>query len=284
MKRGLVFVLGVLVIAGFFGYRFVAQNFAVHVPVYPAPAKTVWLDQNWSDAERRWFHAADQGTLTFGIPYEWLMALEQPEITLGAAPPLTDAAYLDRFGFIAGAPGELPVGFAHGGPMPLPDGTPWLNPQTKTPLAGVGLTCAACHTGRFTYQGTQVLVDGAPALTNLDSFRTGLGLSLVFTSILPGRTTGLPLMCLVPSQARRRKKPCRRNSMRCWRGSMRSTRSTTMCRSRVSRGVWPARCVEPHRQHGVRAGYAQTGKLCRHIGPRAFSAYLERFLVRLGAV
>jgi hypothetical protein len=187
MKRVFGLCLCVVVIAGVFGYRFVKQNFTVHVPVYQAPAKTVWLDQNWTEAQRNWFHAADQGTLTFGIPYEWLVSLEQPAITLAAAPPLTDSVYLDRFGFIPNGAGPLPVGFARGGPMPQPDGTPWLNPQTKATLAGVGLTCAACHTGRFTYQGTQVLVDGAPALTNLDSFRTALGLSLLFTSIIPGR-------------------------------------------------------------------------------------------------
>jgi mono/diheme cytochrome c family protein len=187
MKRWSILVVGGIAVAGFFGYRFVHQNFTVHIPTYPAPAKTVWLDQNWTEAQRSWFHAADQGTLTFGIPYEWLVALEQPEITLAEAPPLTDTAYLDRFGFIPTGPGQLPVGFARGGPMPQPDGTPWLNPQTNAPLAGVGLTCAACHTGRFTYQGTQVFVDGAPALTNLDTFRTSLGLSLVFTKFLPGR-------------------------------------------------------------------------------------------------
>ena len=49
----------------------------------------------------------------------------------------------------------LPIGFAVG--PKLTD----VNPRTNAPMTALGLTCAACHTGRFTYQGTAVLVDGA---------------------------------------------------------------------------------------------------------------------------
>jgi hypothetical protein len=45
-------------------------------------------------------------------------------------------------------------------------GQPWLNPRTKQPMTGLGFTCAACHTGRFTYRGTTILVEGGPALTD----------------------------------------------------------------------------------------------------------------------
>ncbi len=199
MKRGLVLGLGILVIAGFFGYRFVRQNFIVDLPVYTPPTKTVWLDQNWTPAQRDWFHAEDQGTLTFGIPYEWLTALEQPAISLSDPGLLTDPAYLDRYGFIPTGAGKLPIGFARGSAMPQPNGEPWLNPQTQKPMTGVGLTCAACHTGRFTYQGTEVLVDGGPALTNLGSFRTGLGLSILFTRYLPFRFDRFANRVLGPS-------------------------------------------------------------------------------------
>jgi len=176
----------VVVVAGIAGYGFVLKNFTVHLPTYAPPAKTVWLDQNWSADQRNWFHAADQGTRTFGIPYEWFLALERPDITLGEAGKFADPAYLDRYGFIPSG-GALPVGFARGTPMTLADGSPWTNPQTGAAMAGIGLTCAACHTGRLTYKGTEILVDGGAALTNLGTFRTGLGLSVVFTWYLPGR-------------------------------------------------------------------------------------------------
>src|SRR5713226_119024 len=55
----------------------------VKIAEYPQPKKTVWLDQNVSKDRLSWFYHTDQGTRTFGIPYEWFMALEQPTV-----PPL----------------------------------------------------------------------------------------------------------------------------------------------------------------------------------------------------
>jgi len=54
-------------------------------------------------------------------------------------------------------------------------------------MAGIGLTCAACHTGRLTYRQTTLLIDGGPALTDLGKFRQALGISVLFTRLVPGR-------------------------------------------------------------------------------------------------
>src|SRR5579864_2149894 len=54
-------------------------------------------------------------------------------------------------------------------------------------MTGVGLTCAACHTGHFTYKGTAVIIDGGPALTDLVKLKQGLGVSMLLTRILPAR-------------------------------------------------------------------------------------------------
>jgi len=81
--------VAVLVVVGiyvaYFAYQFfkddIAQlwdNFHVKIAEYPQPKKTVWLDQNISKDKLSWFYHADQGTRTFGIPFEWFMALEQP--------------------------------------------------------------------------------------------------------------------------------------------------------------------------------------------------------------
>ena len=56
------------------------DNLHVKIAEYPQPKKTVWLDQGISKEKLSWFYHADQGTRTFGIPYEWFMALEQPTI------------------------------------------------------------------------------------------------------------------------------------------------------------------------------------------------------------
>jgi hypothetical protein len=161
---------------------------------YPQPKKTVWLDQNVSKEKLSWFYHADQGTRTFGIPHEWFMALEQPALSLVpfVSPGMfSDPAYLDRYGFIPDTiiPGKtaLPIGFAQGGPMLDPSGAPWRNPSNRQDMTGIGLTCAGCHTGRFTYKDTAVVIDGGPALTTLFVMKQGMGVALLMTRVVPGR-------------------------------------------------------------------------------------------------
>ena len=194
-----VIVLGVLILGG----AYVAfaddiaklwRDFHVRIVERPAPKKTVWLDQGIAKEKLSWFYHADQGTRTFGFPYEWFMALEQPTISwLPFASPgmFSETAYLDRYGFIPDTiiPDKkaLPIGFAQGGPMLDPSGAPWRNPRTRQDMTGVGLTCAGCHTGSFTYKDTAVVVDGGPALTNLFAMKQGMGISLLLTRYLPGR-------------------------------------------------------------------------------------------------
>jgi hypothetical protein len=167
------------------------DHYTVDVPKYPAVEKTVWLEQNWTQEQRDWFHHANQGTETFDVPYEWFVALEQPALSFTGPGLLSDPEYLDRFGFIPdntnpGKP-ELPIGFAHSGAMRDANGIALLNPRTNAQMTSLGLTCAACHTGRFTYQKTAVLIDGGPALTNLNEFQIGVGLSLLYTRYVPWR-------------------------------------------------------------------------------------------------
>jgi hypothetical protein len=192
MKKKIGFAIGTTVLILLGGEWAYHNYFTVEPPKYPPIGNAVWLPQNWTRDQQDWFHHADQGTQTFPVPYEWFVALEQPSLSLFAAPGLlSDPVYLDRYGFIPdnthpGKP-ELPIGFAHGGPMRDENGAPWPNPQTNTEMTTVGLTCAACHTGRFTYQGTTVLIDGGPALTNLAEFQKGFGLSLFYTRRVPSR-------------------------------------------------------------------------------------------------
>ncbi|MGH6710093.1 MAG: di-heme-cytochrome C peroxidase [Bradyrhizobium sp.] len=188
-------------LVAFAGYSFfkddIAQlwdNLHVKIAEYPAPKKTVWLDQGITKEKLSWFYHADQGTRTFGFPYDWFMALEQPTIPwliFTKVDDFSDTAYLDRYGFIPDTiiPDQkaLPIGFAKGTPMLDPSGAPWKNPRTKEDMRGVGLTCAACHTGRFTYKDTAVVIDGGPALTSLFSLKQGMGVALLLTRVIPTR-------------------------------------------------------------------------------------------------
>ncbi|MBR1273118.1 di-heme-cytochrome C peroxidase [Bradyrhizobium sp. AUGA SZCCT0283] len=170
------------------------EDLHVKIVERPTPKKTVWLDQGISKNKLSWFYHADQGTRTFGFPYEWFMALEQPTISwlpFAKVGLFSDTAYLDRYGFIPDTiiPGKeaLPIGFAKGTPMLDPTGAVWRNPRTKKEMISVGLTCAACHTGSFTYKDTAVVIDGGPALTNLFAMKQGMGISLLLTRYWPGR-------------------------------------------------------------------------------------------------
>jgi hypothetical protein len=192
----------------------------------PLPERTPikeahWLDQNWSTPDRHWFHHASQGTATFPVPYAWFLALEQPGIHLFTRPGmLADSTYLERFGFLPSpksvdvdeaslrrfgyfassdaktepAPASvaglkptpvenfdgLPVGFAR-----MTDVT---NPGTGTPEADkIGLTCAACHTGHINYKAVSVRFDGGPATVNLKKLELSTGLSIAYTTWIPGR-------------------------------------------------------------------------------------------------
>src|SRR5271156_3379293 len=117
------------------------DEFTVEAPSYPPVTNAVWLDQNWSADQRNWFHHADQGTQTFGIPYEWFLALEQPSLSLSDPGLLSDTTYLDRFGFIpdtGSGKSDLPVGFAHGGQVLDVSGAPLRNPQTNAQMTSLG--------------------------------------------------------------------------------------------------------------------------------------------------
>ena len=142
-------------LVGAVGAFFVHRELDLPLPMVPPVQRTVWLDQNWSTEQRAFFHHASQGSTTFGIPYEWFMALERPVLSLSSPGLLSDGDYLDRFGFIpSDVPGKtLPIGFEYGSPMVnATTRARWTNPETDRDMTTVGLTCAACHTGRMTYK------------------------------------------------------------------------------------------------------------------------------------
>lgn len=148
--------------------------------------RVIWLQENWgTEDDRQWYRHASQGTATFPVPYEWFMALEVPEISFFGTPGLlSDNAYLLRFGFLPGERSQynnagLPVGFAVD--------FDFQDMNTGEKYHAIGLTCAACHTGRLIYKGTDLRIDGGSANINLDKLTQALGVSLVYTNYVPGR-------------------------------------------------------------------------------------------------
>lgn len=151
----------------------------------PAAPTTKWLEQGWSEEVRSRFHHTTQGSATFPVPYEWFIALEQPSAT-PAAPSglLSDLQYLASLGFIVddakgSSSGKMPVGFTNTPDFDNPIGDALgQNPVTGQRYGAIGFNCAACHTRQLEYKGSRLLIDGGPALIDLNQFRTALKQSL----------------------------------------------------------------------------------------------------------
>ncbi len=113
-----------------------------------------YLDQGWDANDSLWFYNTTQGSAL--MPYDFLLALEQPQRRAENAP---DNISCDR----GGQEGEwflcdeivdsyryLPQKATRFNPDALPVGFVKESYQGKD---YVGFTCAACHTGQVNYQG-----------------------------------------------------------------------------------------------------------------------------------
>ena len=154
-------------LAVFPGLAWAADN-----PRFIDPASSInrvtTLSQNWSDEVSNWFYNVPQGSRL--IPYDWFLHLEQAE----SQDLFRDAAHIRKLGYIARIadpenPDALPIGFTKD--APYEDGT-----------AGLGVTCAACHTREMHYQGTAYLIDGGPTTGDFERLLKSLATALKATA------------------------------------------------------------------------------------------------------
>ena len=167
------------------------------------------------------------------LPVAWFMAIEQPVLTILPVGPLSSRDYLSRFGFMyeteksergksqidkteygkseTGHTGlvdcdainadarqyDLPIGFA----IEKEFYAPYANPPISTRTPVVGLTCAACHTGRIEIK----LNDGTTKVVSLIPGRVGHDQHIV----VPGCGGPCPGLYAVYSRALRPLRPCR---------------------------------------------------------------------------
>jgi hypothetical protein len=170
----------------------------VSAPPNRVPEISVRLEkQNWTDAVAKEYHRTSQGTRI--LPLTWFLALEQPLAVPFPRPKLAARDYLSRFGFFydsapqSGKPTalnpDLPIGFAIEKEFEAPYADPPFPQKTQV----VGLTCAACHTGRLDialprgagFKG--VLIEGGSAMINLSLFQKAVGQALFFTLTFDAR-------------------------------------------------------------------------------------------------
>jgi uncharacterized protein (DUF2235 family) len=183
--------------------------FAIHnsleVPRIERPRDVVWLQQNWTeDQRRRYYHSAQGSEL---LPYAWFLALEQPRFTIKGAPPFKDDRYLQGFGFIPDQayelnPDGLPVGFARD--------DRFVDPYTGQKQIVLGITCAACHTGELFFGGKAIRIDAGPSLIDLQKFTEALGLAVTWTYYDPPRFRRFAKRVLGPNHPRADRERLRR--------------------------------------------------------------------------
>lgn len=176
-----------------------------------ADLKRVGLDQAWRMEERRHFYHQSQGSVI--LPYEWFVALEQPEIKfLGTVGLFRDPDYLARFGFL---PDVTPVTEGGNGLRPVhcePNTSATIEPSdpafacglpvglsrarvtmVTTPVGerqdAVGFTCAGCHTGELHHDGTAIRIEGATNIVDVTQFQSALSAALALTQRFPFRFT-----------------------------------------------------------------------------------------------
>lgn len=80
---------------------------------------------------------------------------------------------IERFGFLPDSQGP-------NNPHGLPVGMTVVRSRNASTcgLEMVGFTCAACHTGEFTYRGKRLRIDGAPSLIDLQAYQVEFANSL----------------------------------------------------------------------------------------------------------
>jgi hypothetical protein len=154
-----------------------------HLFVPPLPqieaTKTEHLpNSDWTPEERQWYYHSSQGSRL--MPYRWFVHLEQA----GSEKPFLDPAHIAQFRLIPDSnrennPDHLPVGFARDCRQPVD--------PTDLDTEYVGMTCATCHTGQITYQGTRLLIDGAPSQFDAAGFLLDLGLAISETEVNPAK-------------------------------------------------------------------------------------------------
>ena len=127
-------------------------------PLGESATNVVYLSQNWSPSQSLRFYFTEQGSQI--IPYDWFLALEQPDSTT----PFRDNQNILKYRYLPQNPGPrnpdgLPVGFvADQGP-----GRVWL-----------GLSCAACHATEIHLGTTAYRVDGAPTHGDVQGLLTAV--------------------------------------------------------------------------------------------------------------
>jgi len=140
----------------------------------PTVANVVRLDVGLDSADEQIWHHHDEGSGF--LPLSFFHALEDP----ATERPFLES--LPRFGFVPDPENAagLPIGLS---------AAPLAGAPTESIL--VGVSCAACHSGQYTFRGTAMTIDGAPNMLDFEALLDGLTASLTSTLSSPRATLQL---------------------------------------------------------------------------------------------
>jgi hypothetical protein len=168
----------------------------------------VALEQGWTGNDRLLFYHESQGTIM--VPYDWFMALEQPEIKFfGSVGMFADTEYMARYGFLPSRPvptrndsgdfvsppvdcepSDDPASVDYNCGLPVGISRALIEmPETGVREEVVGFTCAACHTGELHHDGMAIRIEGATNLVDVTQFQSALGGAMLLTQRFPFRFT-----------------------------------------------------------------------------------------------
>lgn len=177
MKRTLPFVL-LLVVAGLTFRWWAGRQTTTEVPPpqeeIPTANRAVRLDVGFTPEEQALWHHHDEGSGF--LPLSFFQALEDAETGL----PFLEA--LPRFGLVEDPDSQLglPIGMSVGVPSTAPNDA-----------LLIGVSCAGCHSGQYTYQGTAMTIDGAPNMLDFEALLNALTASLESTLSSPSELLDL---------------------------------------------------------------------------------------------
>lgn len=128
------------------------------------PVRYVRLDVGLDQQQAAYWHHGDEGSGF--LPLSFFYALRDVD----TGKPFIDS--LTRFGLVPdrSSPGALPIGLTVGHPAMSPGNALYL-----------GVNCAACHSGMYTYRGTAMIMDGAPNMLDFEKLLDALKRSLRVT-------------------------------------------------------------------------------------------------------
>ena len=163
-------LLAVVIIGGTALKNFLYPDLPAPVVVYDV----VEANENWTRAERQWFHHTSQGSRL--MPVDWYVALEQvcPPLEswfgMRACGLISDPEFLSQYRLLPDVDPlyneyMLPTGFAIDDPRP------------GAKKRQVGVTCAACHTSQLNYKGMGYRIDGGAGMLDVDGYLQAIAAS-----------------------------------------------------------------------------------------------------------